>query len=98
MEDLEKTRLLLAALEEQETAARLLDAAQGAEGVQIFIGTENRMFEHSGWSMVIAPYKNADNTIVGAIGVIGPARLNYGRVIPVVDYTAQIMSRLMGER
>ncbi len=96
VEDLEKARQLLAALEEQETAARLLNAAQGADGIQIFIGTENRMFEHAGWSMIISPYKTAENKIIGAIGVIGPVRLNYGRIIPVVDYTAQVMGRLLG--
>ncbi len=96
IEDLEKARRLLAALEEQETMARLLDAAQGADGVQIFIGTENRMFEHSGWSMVISPYKSQENQIIGAIGVIGPTRLNYSRVIPLLDYTSKIMERILG--
>lgn len=96
IEDLEKARRLLASLEEQETMARLLDAAQSGEGIQIFIGTENRMFEHSGWSMVISPYKNRENRIIGAIGVIGPTRLNYSRVIPLLDYTTRVMERIMG--
>lgn len=96
IEDLEKARQLLAALEEQDTVARLLESAQGADGIQIFIGTENKMFDHAGWSMVISPYKSPDNRIIGAIGVIGPTRLNYGRIIPVVDYTARIMGRLIG--
>ena len=96
LEDLEKARQLLAVLEEQETAGRLLEAAHGGEGIQIFIGTENRVFEHSGWSMVISPYRTPENRIIGAIGVIGPSRLNYGRIIPVVDYTARVMSRLIG--
>ena len=96
VEDIEKARLLLAALEEQETISRLLDSTQGADGIQIFIGTENRMFDHSGWSMVISPYKTPDNRIIGAIGVIGPVRLNYGRIIPVVDYTAQVMGKIIG--
>ena len=96
VEDIEKARQLMAALEEQETAARVLEAATGADGIQIFIGTENRVFEHSGWSMVISPYRTPENRIIGAIGVIGPARLNYGRIIPVVDYTAQVVGRLMG--
>lgn len=96
LEDLEKVRRLLSALEEQDTIARLLDAAQGAEGVQIYIGSENTLFDHTGWSLVISPYKSAENRIVGAIGVIGPVRLNYGRVIPVVDYTARVMGRLTG--
>jgi heat-inducible transcriptional repressor len=96
LEDIEKARQLLAVLEEQQTAARLLEAAQGADGIQIFIGTENRVFEHSGWSMVISPYRTPENRIIGAIGVIGPSRLNYGRIIPVVDYTARVMGRLIG--
>lgn len=96
IEDLEKARLLLSALEEQETMARLLEATQSADGVQIFIGTENKMFEHSGWSMVISPYKNQENRIVGAIGVIGPTRLNYSRVIPILDYTAKVVERILG--
>lgn len=96
LDDLENARTLFAALEEQETVSRLLDAAQGADGIQIFIGTENRMFDHSGWSMVISPYKTPENRIIGAIGVIGPVRLNYGRIIPVVDYTAQVMGKLLG--
>lgn len=95
MEDLDRARDLLSALEEQETVASLLQAANEAEGVQIFIGTESRVFKHAGWSLILSPYKNDENRIIGGIGVIGPERMNYGRVIPVVDYTAQIISRLM---
>lgn len=96
VEDLEKARTLLALLEESETAVRLLKSAQDAEGVQIFIGTENRIFEHSGWSMVISPCRDARKGIVGAIGVVGPSRLNYGRIIPIVDYTAKVLSHMAG--
>jgi heat-inducible transcriptional repressor len=96
LEDLERARQLLAMLEEQQTMAKLLEAAQSADGIQIYIGTENKMFEHSGWSMVISPYRSAQNQIIGAIGVIGPTRLNYGRVIPIVDYTSKVMGRLLG--
>ena len=96
IEDLERARLLLAALEEQETMVRLLEATQGAQGIQIYIGAENGVFEHSGWSMVISPYKSAENRIIGAIGVIGPTRLNYSRIIPIVDYTSKVMGRLLG--
>ena len=95
MEDLERARQLLSALEDQQTISKLLSAAQGADGVQIFIGTENRMFEHSGWSMVISPYKSQESQIIGAIGVIGPVRLNYSRIIPLLDYTSKIMERLI---
>lgn len=95
IEDLEKARQLLAALEEQETMMRLLEATQGADGVQIYIGTENTLFDHSGWSMVVSPYKTPENRIIGAIGVIGPTRLNYKRIIPLVDYTSRVMTRLL---
>ncbi len=95
LDELEKTRQLLAALEEQETLSRLLDAAQQAEGVQIYLGAESPMFEHAGWALVLSPYKNPESRIVGAIGVIGPTRLNYRRIIPLVDYTSQVMSRLL---
>jgi len=95
IEDLEKARQLMALLEEQETMVSLLDDAQDAEGVQIYIGTENKMFEHSGWSMAISPYKDAQNQIIGAIGVIGPNRLNYSRVIPLLDYTSRVIEKLI---
>lgn len=96
IEDLERARHLFARLEEEETMLRILEAAGTADGVQIFIGTENAIFNHSGWSMVISPCRTEENLIVGAIGVIGPARLNYGKIIPIVDYTAQVMGRLSG--
>lgn len=96
IEDLERARHLLAALEEQETMARLLESTQDAEGIQIYIGAENGVFEHSGWSMIISPYKSPQNRIIGAIGVIGPTRLNYSRIIPIVDYTSKVMGRLLG--
>ncbi len=96
LEDLERARTLLSMLEEEQTVARLLEAAQGGDGIQIYIGTENRMFEHSGWSMVIAPYRSSASQIIGAIGVIGPTRLNYSRIIPLVDYTSQVIGRLIG--
>ncbi len=95
LEDLERARQLLASLEEQETMMRLIGAAGNADGVQIYIGAENPMFGHSGWSMVISPYKTPENRIIGAIGVIGPTRLNYKRIIPMVDYTSRVMSRIL---
>lgn len=95
IEDLERARQLLASLEEQETMMRLLSAAGNADGVQIYIGAENPMFNMSGWSMVISPYKTPENRIIGAIGVIGPTRLNYKRIIPLVDYTSRVMTRLL---
>ena len=83
-------------LEAQETVLRLLDLAQRGEGVQIFIGAESGLFDSAGLSMVVAPFRNGQEKIVGAIGVIGPTRINYGRVIPVVDYTARVIGRLLG--
>lgn len=96
IEDLERARLLFAALEEQETIARLLDATHDADGIQIFIGTESQTFQHAGWSMVMSPYRNGEGQLIGAIGVIGPTRLNYGRIIPIVDYTSKIMGKILG--
>ena len=94
--DLEKIRGLFEALETKEAAVRLLDAAQTGDGVQIFIGADNQLFGIAGCSMVIAPYLNSRRQIVGAIGVIGPTRINYARIIPMVDYTAKVIGRLLG--
>ena len=95
LEDLERIRGLFDALEAKEVMLRMLDATSGAEGVQIFIGAENDMFHHAGCSLVIAPYKDRREQILGAIGVIGPTRLNYARIIPMVDYTARLVGRLL---
>ena len=81
----------------KQSWVKLLDAARGGEGVQIFIGAENELFSVAGCSVVVAPYRNSEQEIVGAVGVIGPTRINYARIIPVVDYTAQVVSRLMSE-
>ncbi len=96
VEDLERVRALYGALETKESWSWLLDATRSGEGVQIFIGAEDDLFSVTGCSVVVAPYTNANEQIVGAIGVIGPTRLNYARVIPVVDYTAKVIGRLMG--
>ena len=74
---------------------QLLDLAEDGEGVKIFIGSENKLFSLSGSSVVVAPYRDADQRIIGAVGVIGPTRLNYARIVPMVDYTAQVVSRLL---
>jgi heat-inducible transcriptional repressor len=95
LDDLERIRILFETLETKETMVRLLDAAQGGTGVQIFIGAENKLFALGGCSMIIAPYANAKEQVVGAIGVIGPTRMNYARVIPMVDYTAKVIGRLI---
>jgi len=83
-------------LETEETMLRLLDLAESSDGVRIFIGAESGLFGTAGVSMVVAPARNAQDRIVGAIGVIGPTRINYGRIIPVVDYTARVIGRLLG--
>ena len=94
--DIERIRALFDALETKDTMLKLLEAAGKAEGVQIFIGAENQLFAHTGCSMIITPYMNSREQVVGAIGVIGPTRLNYARVIPRVDYTAKVITRLLG--
>jgi heat-inducible transcriptional repressor len=96
----QEIQALFERLEAQETMLRLLELAKAGEGVQIFIGAESGLFSSAGLSMVVAPIRNnpagADQRIVGAIGVIGPTRINYGRIIPVVDYTARVIGRLLG--
>ena len=94
--DVQRIRALFDALETKDTMLKLLEAANKAEGVQIYIGSENQLFAHTGCSMIITPYMNSREQVVGAIGVIGPTRLNYARIIPMVDYTAKVISRLLG--
>ncbi len=94
--DLETIRTLFEALETKETVLKLLSLADTAEGVQIFIGADNQLFGLAGCSMIVGPYQNSQKKIVGAIGVIGPARINYARIIPMVDYTAKVISRKIG--
>jgi len=96
VEDLERLRGLFAALETYENVGRLLDTTRQAGGVKVFIGAENGMFEHAGCSLVIAPITGAQNSVVGAIGVIGPLRLNYARIVPLVDYTARALRKVVG--
>ena len=96
IENLAAIQRLFERLETQETMLRLLDLAEHSDGVRIFIGSESGLFGSSGVAMVVAPARNAGGRIVGAIGVIGPTRINYGRIIPVVDYTARVIGRLLG--
>jgi heat-inducible transcriptional repressor len=96
IEDLDRIRTLFEALEAKETMLKLLEATAQGDGVKIFIGAENALFSHSGCTLVISPYKNQDAKIIGAIGVIGPTRLNYGRIIPVVNYTSQMIGKIIG--
>jgi heat-inducible transcriptional repressor len=94
-EDLDRVRQLLDELEDRQEIARLLESAREADGCRIFIGSENRMFALSGSSIVAAPYRDSDERVVGVVGVIGPTRLNYARVVPMVDFTAQALTRWM---
>ncbi len=93
--DLDRIRTLFDDLERKQDIAQFLDLAEGGEGVRIFIGSENKLFSLSGSSLVVSPYMNADRKIIGAVGVIGPTRLNYGRIVPIVDYTAQLVGRIL---
>ncbi|GER05932.1 heat-inducible transcription repressor HrcA [Iodidimonas muriae] len=95
LEDLERIRKLFDELETKQELTRLLESARDAEGVKIFIGSENNLFSLSGSSLVVSPYMKGDNKIVGVIGVIGPTRINYARIIPMVDYTAKVIGRLL---
>ena len=92
---LERVRMLLDELEDRQEIARLLEGAREGQGCRIFIGSENRMFALSGSSVIAAPYRGSDGQVVGVVGVIGPTRLNYARVVPMVDFTAQALTRYM---
>jgi heat-inducible transcriptional repressor len=94
-QELERIRLLFADLETQTDVIDLLHRAENGEGVKIFIGSENKLFSLSGSSMIAAPLRGADQRIAGVLGVIGPTRLNYARIVPMVDYTAQLISRML---
>jgi heat-inducible transcriptional repressor len=96
--DLDRIRSLFDDLERKRDIAEVLDLTESGDGVRIFIGSENKLFSLSGSSLVVSPYMNADRKIIGAVGVIGPTRLNYGRIVPIVDYTAQLVGRLVSER
>ena len=96
LDELERIRSLFEILETKECLLSLLDIANQAEGVQIFIGSDNPLFEVSGSSLIVAPFRSTSEKIVGAIGVVGPSRLNYGRIIPLVDFTAKVLTRLIG--
>jgi heat-inducible transcriptional repressor len=94
-DDLERIRKLFDDIENKKELVQLLGLAEGGEGVRIFIGSENKLFSLSGSSLIIAPYRNSDEKIVGVLGIIGPTRLNYARIIPMVDYTARVIGRLI---
>jgi heat-inducible transcriptional repressor len=94
--DIERVRLLLDDLENKQSVAELLDSAREAEAMRIFIGSENRLFALSGSSVIASPYRDREGRVVGVLGVIGPTRLNYARVVPMVDFTARSLGRLIG--
>jgi len=95
-DDLERVRLLFADLETKTEVIDLLERAEQGEGVRIFIGSENKLFSLSGSSMIAAPLRDSDRRIIGALGVIGPTRINYARIVPMVDYTARVVARVVG--
>ncbi|WP_025897596.1 heat-inducible transcriptional repressor HrcA [Sneathiella glossodoripedis] len=95
LEDLEQIKQLFDTLEAGKEGIKLLELAEGGDGVRIFIGSENNLFSLSGTSMIISPYQNSRKQVVGVVGVIGPTRLNYARIIPMVDYTAKVIGRLL---
>jgi heat-inducible transcriptional repressor len=95
MADLDRVRQLLDELEGKEEIARLLDSAREGASTRVFIGSENKLFALSGSSVIAAPMRGLDGRVVGVVGVIGPTRLNYARVVPMVDFTAQALARLM---
>jgi heat-inducible transcriptional repressor len=97
-QDLERIRLLFADLETKDEVIDLLQRAEGGEGVKIFIGSENRLFSLSGSATIAAPLRGPDGSIAGALGVIGPTRINYGRIVPMVRYAAQVLGDLRGAR
>jgi heat-inducible transcriptional repressor len=95
IDDLERIRRLFDDIENKKDLVQLLGLAEEGEGVRIFIGSENRLFSLSGSSLIVAPYKNSEEKIVGVLGIIGPTRMNYARIIPMVDYTAKVIGRLL---
>ena len=95
LENLERIRQLFADLETKRDLVQLLGLSERGEGVHIFIGSENKLFSLSGSSLIVAPFEDQQRKVVGVLGVIGPTRLNYARIIPMVDYTAKLVGRLL---
>ena len=95
--DIERVKSLFDDLERKQDIADFLDLTEKGDGVRIFIGSENKLFSLSGSSLVVSSYMNADRKVIGAIGVIGPKRLNYGRIVPIVDYTAQLVGKIISD-
>ncbi len=95
-EDLERVRQLFADLESKQALIEVLELANEGPGVRVFVGSESQLFSLTGSSMIVAPYSNSNQKVVGAIGVVGPTHLNYARIVPMVDYTARVIGRLIG--
>jgi heat-inducible transcriptional repressor len=96
--ELTRMRQLFDELESRDGLIELLGDAEKGQGVRIFIGSENKLFSLSGSSVILSPYKDANDKVIGVLGVIGPTRLNYARIVPVVDYTAQVISTMLGRK
>ena len=96
--DIERIRVLFDDFERKRDLEQLLDLTEEGHGVRVFIGSENKLFSLSGSSLVFSPYMNSESKIIGAVGVIGPTRLNYGRIVPIVDYTAQLVGKMISAR
>jgi heat-inducible transcriptional repressor len=94
--DIERVRSLIDDLENKQSVAEVLESARQAEATRIFIGSENRLFALSGSSVIASPYRDREGNVVGVLGVIGPTRLNYARVVPMVDFTARSLGKLIG--
>ena len=97
VQEIDQLKTLFDTLERKESLLTLVDAALAADGVQIFIGSENNLFNHTGCSVILSPYENSSGRVVGAIGVIGPTRMNYGRIVPMVNYTADLITKMMSK-
>ncbi|RPE64709.1 heat-inducible transcription repressor HrcA [Pacificibacter maritimus] len=97
-DEMQRIRSLFDDLEQKRDIAEFLELAEDGDGVRIFIGSENKLFSLSGSSLVVSPYMNAERKIIGAVGVIGPTRLNYGRIVPIVDYTAQLVGKILSSK
>ena len=95
VDDLDRIKQLFDELEAKENFMKLLELTESGDGVRIFIGSESKLFSLSGSSVIVAPYKDKQQRVVGALGIIGPTRLNYARLVPMVDYTAKVISRIL---
>nr|WP_298927825.1 heat-inducible transcriptional repressor HrcA [uncultured Erythrobacter sp.] len=93
LDDIDRVRSLLDDLEDKQSVASVLESAREADATRIFIGSENRLFGLSGSSVIASPYRDREGRVVGVLGVIGPTRLNYARVVPMVDLTARSLGR-----